>query len=38
VVDIHRFRLPAALEWPQVIMGGLVVLGAIGMNGGARLL
>jgi hypothetical protein len=38
VVDIDRLRVPAALEWPQVIVGSLVMIGAIGMNGVARLL
>jgi transglutaminase superfamily protein len=38
VMDIDRLRVPVALEWPHVIVGCLVIFGAIGMNGLAQFL
>lgn len=38
LVDVDRLPMPVALEWPHVIVGAMLVFGAIGMNGLAQLL
>ena len=38
LVDVDRLPMPVALEWPHVIVGGLLIFGTIGMNGLVQLL